>query len=183
MYNQWCTFKVLKLLRNNLVFQQFPCRCRLFFFHYFCFMTTLIRERANYLCRVTRLISRPERWKNTKKKKNKAEEVEKKTQSCCGTSGRLCMMENRMRRRMVISILLFYIEGEKPHVCMVCNKGFSTSSSLNTHKRIHSGEKPHQCLVCGKKFTASSNLYYHRMTHIKVSTIQGFIHSQVPLIK
>lgn len=59
--------------------------------------------------------------------------------------------------------------GEKPHVCSVCGKGFSTSSSLNTHRRIHSGEKPHQCQVCGKRFTASSNLYYHRMTHIKVS--------------
>lgn len=58
--------------------------------------------------------------------------------------------------------------GEKPHVCDVCSKGFSTSSSLNTHRRIHSGEKPHQCPICGKRFTASSNLYYHRMTHNKV---------------
>lgn len=68
------------------------------------------------------------------------------------------------------SYYLFSLAGEKPHVCAVCNKGFSTSSSLNTHRRIHSGEKPHQCGVCGKRFTASSNLYYHRMTHIKVST-------------
>ena len=83
--------------------------------------------------------------------------------------------------------------GEKPHICDVCNKGFSTSSSLNTHRqvanytfsemkilelkflliffffrRIHSGEKPHACTLCGKRFTASSNLYYHKMTHKKV---------------
>ncbi|KAG8235714.1 hypothetical protein J437_LFUL015818 [Ladona fulva] len=57
--------------------------------------------------------------------------------------------------------------GEKPHACSVCGKRFSTSSSLNTHRRIHSGEKPHACAVCGKRFTASSNLYYHRMTHSK----------------
>ncbi|XP_045534429.1 zinc finger protein 263 [Papilio machaon] len=57
--------------------------------------------------------------------------------------------------------------GEKPHVCGVCSKGFSTSSSLNTHRRIHTGEKPHKCPECGKCFTASSNLYYHRMTHTK----------------
>jgi uncharacterized Zn-finger protein len=63
----------------------------------------------------------------------------------------------------------FCCAGEKPHICEVCNKGFSTSSSLNTHRRIHSGDKPHQCLVCGKRFTASSNLYYHRMTHTKVT--------------
>lgn len=70
---------------------------------------------------------------------------------------------------------MYLILGEKPHVCMVCNKGFSTSSSLNTHRRIHSGEKPHQCQHCGKRFTASSNLYYHRMTHIKVGWIRTFL--------
>lgn len=71
-------------------------------------------------------------------------------------------------RSFAKKLILIKISGEKPHVCMVCSKGFSTSSSLNTHRRIHSGEKPHQCQVCGKRFTASSNLYYHRMTHIKV---------------
>ena len=64
-----------------------------------------------------------------------------------------------------------YSTGEKPHACDVCGKAFSTSSSLNTHRRIHSGEKPHQCQICGKRFTASSNLYYHRMTHNKVRII------------
>lgn len=42
-----------------------------------------------------------------------------------------------------INWCLLLRSGEKPHVCGVCGKGFSTSSSLNTHRRIHSGEKPH----------------------------------------
>ncbi len=61
--------------------------------------------------------------------------------------------------------------GEKPHECDICSKAFSTSSSLNTHRRIHSGEKPHVCDTCDKRFTASSNLYYHKLTHSKVRKI------------
>lgn len=79
-----------------------------------------------------------------------------------------CKQKYLSEMNSILSTNLYNL-GEKPHVCVVCGKGFSTSSSLNTHRRIHSGEKPHECQVCGKRFTASSNLYYHRMTHIKVS--------------
>lgn len=65
------------------------------------------------------------------------------------------------------------LSGEKPHGCTVCGKMFSTSSSLNTHIRIHTGERPHECPMCGKRFTASSNLYYHRMTHYKVPSLNS----------
>lgn len=71
----------------------------------------------------------------------------------------------------------YIILGEKPHGCTICGKMFSTSSSLNTHIRIHTGERPHECPMCGKRFTASSNLYYHRMTHYKVPfPIQNIVH-------
>ncbi|CAN7984310.1 unnamed protein product [Ixodes hexagonus] len=95
-------------------------------------------------------------------RKDKEKKRRQKSVLSCDFCGKIFDRPSLQRRHMRT-----HTAGEKPHVCEVCGKAFSTSSSLNTHRRIHSGEKPHQCSVCGKRFTASSNLYYHRMTHSK----------------
>ncbi|XP_036166128.1 zinc finger protein 500 [Myotis myotis] len=55
--------------------------------------------------------------------------------------------------------------GERPYQCPVCGKGFSDRSNFSTHQRVHTGEKPYQCAECGKRFSQSSSLVIHRRTH------------------
>ncbi|KAE9528684.1 hypothetical protein AGLY_012259 [Aphis glycines] len=55
--------------------------------------------------------------------------------------------------------------GENPYNCVVCNKLFSVSTNLNIHMRTHTGEKPYNCDICNKAFFTSLNLKMHKMIH------------------
>lgn len=48
--------------------------------------------------------------------------------------------------------------GDQKHFCHLCQKNFSSTSSLQIHMRTHTGERPFVCNVCQKAFTTKGNL-------------------------
>lgn len=49
-------------------------------------------------------------------------------------------------------------DADQKHFCHLCQKNFSSTSSLQIHMRTHTGERPFVCNVCQKAFTTKGNL-------------------------
>ncbi|KAK0633421.1 hypothetical protein B0T14DRAFT_419400 [Immersiella caudata] len=60
---------------------------------------------------------------------------------------------------------MFIHTNQKPLECNICGKTFRYPSALTMHQRVHTGEKPLSCPICGKSFSESSNLSKHKRTH------------------
>lgn len=60
---------------------------------------------------------------------------------------------------------MFYISGERPFKCEVCEATFVYPEHFKKHRRIHTGEKPFRCEVCHKAFNSRDNRNAHRFVH------------------
>lgn len=50
----------------------------------------------------------------------------------------------------------------RPHICLVCTRGFARLEHLRRHERSHTKEKPYECPICERRFARRDLLLRHK---------------------
>ncbi|ORY22979.1 hypothetical protein BCR39DRAFT_458041, partial [Naematelia encephala] len=63
----------------------------------------------------------------------------------------------------------------KPHLCQICQRGFTTGGHLQRHQRIHTGVKAFKCPFpgCETRTSRQDNLQQHYRTHLSPTLRRG----------
>ena len=83
-----------------------------------------------------------------------------------GNKPHKCSFCNRgFKKRSNLTRHILTHTGERAFSCEKCGKTFSTSHAVKLHDRQHTGDKPYQCEKCLKKFTYYANYKIHLHSH------------------
>lgn len=61
------------------------------------------------------------------------------------------------------------VRGSQLNLCYICNRSFTTNSSLKRHKKIHESE--FYCFICFHRALNPEKLEHHMNLHLKVATL------------
>ena len=95
--------------------------------------------------------------------KSNAIDIESTDEAC-----KVCGLSFSSKRDLTKHMIIIHTEkNPRPFLCDICEKGFLHSSSLNSHKLVHTAGKSYECEFCDYAAVQKGNLKTHKLRRHK----------------